>query len=220
MKSYTLLVIVFSSTLTFSLSAQDNQDYIVNWENDTIFCKLPGDAKKAGLKPVWKYEDGYERIVAVSDNDSIRIINAGDIKGYSRQKHGKRLLCDGFFESKQILYTRQNQRTTVEGENIGNNSKWYFLNRIVQGKYATLYIWYETHGGCTYSSYFINRHGIEASNTVIPFFNKKKMVELLSDSDIASEMKGFKYRKSNKGFSEIVVEYNRLKEEAEVLKSE
>jgi hypothetical protein len=202
MKSYTLLVIVFSSTLTFSLSAQDNQDYIVNWENDTIFCKLPGDAKKAGLKPVWKYEDGYERIVAVSDNDSIRIINAGDIKGYSRQKHGKRLLCDGFFESKQILYTRQNQRTTVEGENIGNNSKWYFLNRIVQGKYATLYIWYET------------------SNTVIPFFNKKKMVELLSDSDIASEMKGFKYRKSNKGFSEIVVEYNRLKEEAEVLKSE
>ena len=46
------------------------------------------------------------------------------------------------------------------------------------------------------------------------------MVELLSDSDIASEMKGFKYRKSNKGFSEIVVEYNRLKEEAAVLKSE
>ena len=40
------------------------------------------------------------------------------------------------------------------------------------------------------------------------------MIELLSDSDIASEMKRFKYRKSNKGFAEIVNEYNRLKEAA------
>ena len=190
------------------------QDYIITWNNDTIACQLPGDAKKAGLKPAWKYEDRYERIVTVSDNDSIRVINAGEIKGYSRQKHGKRLLCDGVFEAKQILFSNQNKRTTVEGKNSGNNPNWVFLSRITEGKYATLYMKYDTDGTSYYSSYYIVRHGIEAANTVIPFFNKKKMIELLSDSDIASEMKRFKYRKSNKGFAEIVNEYNRLKEAA------
>ncbi len=211
MKKQSLLFLVTS--LTFGLIAV-GQDYIINWNNDTIACKLPGDAKKAGFKPAWKYEDGYERIVAVSDNDSIRVINAGDIKGYSRQKHGKGLLCDGFFEAKQILFSNQNIRTTVEGKSAGNNSDWVFLSRIAEGKYATLYMKYETDGTDYFSSYYLDRHGIEAANTVIPFYNKKKMIELLSDNDIAGEMKRFKYRKSNKGFAEIVVEYNRLKEAA------
>jgi len=210
MKKYLLLV----TCLAFVLGVA-GQDYIINWNNDTIACQLPGDPKKIGLKPVWKYDDGHERIIAISESDSLSIINAGDIKGYHRQKHGKGLLCDGVFEAKQILFSNQNSRTTVEGKNAANNPQWYFFSRIVQGKYATLYIKYNTHGSCTYSSYYINRHGIEAPNTVLPFYNKKKMLELLSDGDIAGEMKEFKFRKSNKGFSEIVTEYNRLKEAAD-----
>lgn len=211
MKKNNLLVLV---TSLFFVSGAAGQDYIINWNNDTITCQLPGDPKKIGLKPVWKYDDGHERIIAISESDSLSIINAGDIKGYSRQKHGRGLLCDGVFEAKQILFSNPNKRTTVEGKNSDSNLKWYFFSRIVEGKYATLYIKYDTHGSCTYSSYYIHRHGIEAANTVLPFYNKKKMLELLSDSDIAGKMEEFKFRKSNKGFSEIVAEYNRLKEAA------
>lgn len=191
------------------------QDYIVTWKNDTIVCQLPGDAKKAGFKPVWKYEDGYERIVAFFNGDSVRVISAGEIKGYSRQKHGKRLLCDGFFEAKQIIFLGTKKRTLVdETKNTEKSKPWVFMNRLIDGKYANLYIVYQLTGDGYEASYYLSRHGVEASNTVMPFFNKKKMIELMSDSDIASEMKAFRYKKSNKGFAEIVNEYNRLKEAA------
>lgn len=211
MKKHYLLFLIAGLSMG---SIAQAQDYIITWQNDTIACKLPGDIKKAGLKPVWKYDDGYEKVVTVFENDSVRIINAGEIKGYSRKEHGKGLLCDGNFEAKQIVTQGQSKRTLVEEKGPAKNLEWHFLSRIVEGKYATLYIRYDSDGTCIFSSYYLDRHGIEAENTVIPFFNKKKMIEMLSDDDIAHEMKGFKYKKSNKGFAEIVNEYNRLKEAA------
>lgn len=211
MKKYKLFLAIATVVLANHSKAQD---YIITWKNDTIACELPGDAKKMGFKPAWKYEDGHEKIITVFKNDSIRIVNAGEIKGYSRKEHGKWLLCDGFFEAKQIINTAQSKRTLVEEKGSDKNLQWHFLNRIVEGKYATLYIRYDSDGQCIFAAYYIKRHGTEAENTVIPFFNKKKMIELLSESDIASEMKAFKYKKSSKGFAEIVNEYNRLKEAA------
>ncbi|OSZ80620.1 hypothetical protein CAP36_05040 [Chitinophagaceae bacterium IBVUCB2] len=211
MKKYTLWLLI--SGLMFGQKA-NGQDYIINWQNDTIICKLPGNIKKTGLKPAWKYEDGYEKIVTVFGYDSVRIIKAGEVKGYSRKEHGKKLLCDGFFESKQIVTAGQKRRTNVEESGASDNEDWIFLSRLIEGKYATLYIRYASDGRGIYTSYYLHRQGIEKENTVIPFFNKKKMLELLSNS--ASQLKDFKYRKSNKGFQEIVHEYNRLKEMAAI----
>lgn len=209
MKKHYLLLLIAGLAIG---SIAQTQDFIITWQNDTIVCKLPGDIKKAGLKPVWKYDNGYEKVVTFFENDSVRIIKAGEIKGYSRKEHGKGLLCDGIFEAKQIVYAGQGKRTLVEEKGPAKNLDWNFLSRIVEGKYATLYIKYDSDGTCIFSSYYLDRHGIEGENIVIPFFNKKKMIEMLSDADIASEMKAFKYKKSNKGFAEIVNEYNRLKE--------
>lgn len=204
------LLLLFAGLAIGSLAQP--QDYIITWQNDTLVCKLPGDLKKTGLKPVWKYDDGYEKVVTVFENDSIRIIKAGEIKGYHRKDHGKGLLCDGVFEAKQIVTTGQNKRTLVEENRTGNNLPWYFLSRVIEGKYANLYIRYVSDGRDIFAAYYLHRHGIEEENTVLPFFNKKKTIEVLSDGDIANEMKAFKYKKSNKGFAEIVNEYNRLKE--------
>jgi hypothetical protein len=189
------------------------QDYIITLRNDTIPCKLPGTSKEIGLKPAREYENGYEKIVAIFSNDSIRVLKANEIKGYSRQKHGKKLLCDGFFEAKQIVIANSKKRTIVDqNKNSPEKLPWYFMNRIIEGKYASLYSYYFFGGPEVDHFYYISRSGIEAPNTVIPFFNRKKMVELLSEEDIASEMQKFKYKKSMKGVQEIVNEYNRLKE--------
>ena len=99
MKLY--VVLIFLIALFWGFKAV-SQDFIITWQNDTIPCKLPGDAKEIGLKPTRKYHNGYERVTALFQNDSLRVINAGEIFGYFRQKHGKKLLCDGYFEAKQI----------------------------------------------------------------------------------------------------------------------
>lgn len=211
MGKYSLLLLIAGLTIGWETMAQD---YIITWQNDTISCTLPGNIKKTGIKPIWKYQNGYQSIVTVFSNDSIRVINAGEIKGYSRQEHGKRLLCNGVFEAKKIIGDTKNKLTTTEGENPGEDEPWYFLSRIVQGKYASLYIHYTYQRSSIASSYYLSRHGIEPPDTVIPFFNKKRMIELLSSDDNAEEISRFNYRKSAKGFSEIVNEYNRLKEMA------
>jgi hypothetical protein len=212
MKKYTLLLFI-TGLIVGQLAAA--QDYIITWQNDTIACKLPGNSKTVGIKPGWKYQNGYERILTVFANDSIRVINAGEIKGYSRKEHGKKLLCDGIFEAKKIALAVKNKLTPVDAEKSKKEEPWYFLNRVVQGKYASLYIQYSFQSSSISSSYYISRHGIEPPDTVIPFFNKKKMIELLSNDAMAGELANFNYRKSTKGLLDIVNEYNRLKEEAD-----
>lgn len=209
MKKYSLLFFVIC--IAFGQGAK-GQDYIITWENDTIACKLPGSSNEVGLKPRNKYEDGYQRIAAVFADDSMRVINAGEIKGYSRKKHGKRLLCDGFFEAKQIIFLDTKKRTLVdERKDTEKNKPWVFMNRLIEGKYASLYIVYQLIGNSYESAYYLSRYGIEAPNTVISIYSRKRLVDMLSDEDIANEMKNISYRKSSKGFSDIVIEYNRLK---------
>lgn len=208
-------LLFLAMSMLLSVIYMQGQDYIITWQNDTIACNLPGDAKKAGLKPFWKYENGYRQIAIFFDNDSIRVIKAGEIKGYTRKKHGRRLLCDGDFEAKQVVLQTKAKRTFVEDNSSTEKTHpWFFFNRVIVGKFANLYIKYESDGSCYYLSYYIHRHGIDSVNTVVPIITKKKMLVFLSDSDIATEMQRFKYKKSSKGFSEIVKEYNRLKEAA------
>lgn len=189
------------------------QDYIITWKNDTIPCQLPGNIKETDLRPAWKYSNGHYNTVAVFQNDSVRVINAGEIKGYTRQKHGKQYLCNGFFESKQVVSPAVQKRTPVDSKaNDPKNQDWFFMNRIVDGRYASLYMIYDNDGTCISAYYYIRRHDDPVPNKVTPVISKKKMVAFLSDAGIADQLKAFSGKRSNRRFVKIIREYNRLKE--------
>ncbi|MBL7747969.1 MAG: hypothetical protein JNM19_11105, partial [Chitinophagaceae bacterium] len=136
MNLYILFALMCCSLLQGAVYAQS--DYIITWQNDTIFCRFPDKPGKEGFKPASKYKNGHIQLMAVFGNDSVRTISAGEIKGYSRAKHGQSLLCNGNFESIQLV-SRDSMLTEVDGK---KEKSWFFLNKIVPGKYATLYCKY------------------------------------------------------------------------------
>lgn len=196
-----LLFVIF---LFFSGNLVLSQDYIITWKNDTIYCELPGKPGKEGLRPANKYENGHLRFVAFFPNDSVRVLEAGQVKGYHRSKHGKYLLCDGNFVAKKMLWS------------FGDTT-WYFMNRVEDGKYATLYIIYLREGRYIVPYYFINKKGDKNPLFATLIKNKKKLRELLTDEDIKEGMQGFFNSRKNKQYKEAVREYNRLKEEVQSL---
>jgi len=121
--------IIFLSCLLLLAKITFCQDYIVTWNNDTIHCTLPARPGKEGVRPSLKYENGHIRTLAIFPNDSIRVLEAGQVKGYYREKHGKYLLCNGHFEAKKKLWQ-------------GTDTNWYFMSRVEAGEYASLYMMY------------------------------------------------------------------------------
>jgi hypothetical protein len=72
-------------TLIFVCTLAKAQDYIVTWNNDTIPCRMPPKPSKEGLKQSYKYENGYDKFVAIFSADSLRVIESGQIKSYKRE---------------------------------------------------------------------------------------------------------------------------------------
>lgn len=196
-----------------SLKAQNSGDFIITWKNDTIACSFPGNPKDADIRPARRYLNGHISIPTVFKNDSVRIIRAGDIKAYSRNEHGKSLLCDGYFESKKLAVSG-NMRKNPDG---GRNEEWYFLRRLVDGKYASLHIIYLGSGDNMSSFLFLTKH-ISATPDMIKVWGWRKTLALLSDNDTAEGLNKLKGSGSNR-YTNLVKEYNRLKEEAAILQS-
>lgn len=194
--------------LLSSFFAVHAQDYIVTWTNDTIACRLSANPKKDRLKPLAKYKNGHERIVSFFDNDSLRTIEPGKIKSYYRKDHGTSLLCNGYFDSKLHFFQPKKEKKKKY-----RATNWYFLQRVVEGKYASLYLGYFTYGdGCTDDAWYISRPG---TDTAWSLMGKKHAVELLSDAQTREAMKKIIWRSSSKGYSDIVNAYNRIREEME-----
>lgn len=204
-KKHFLLLCVQVFTLLLCAQAQD---YVVTWDADTLQCIFPDKPRKEGVKPGSKYENGHIRLLAHFENDSIRVIEAGDIKGYFRKKHGKSLLCDGFFESVEL--TEQEQRYIYSGRNDGK--RWYFLNRIFPGKYASLYVMYISRtSGPPSSFYFVKKMDHENTKPVL-VRSWKQVFDHLHDPVISADFKAENYKGKQKEYLHIVKEYNRLKE--------
>lgn len=177
------------------------QDYIISWQGDTIRCRLVQDPKKEGLKPRYKYTNGHRRLAVVFANDSLRDYDAGEIKGYYRQQHGKSFLCDGHFES--VLYSWN-----------GRDSSWHFMNRLFKGTYAGLYrIWYRSTDRQSASYFLYLPHTPQKFFYIEGFSTLRKM---LSDEDVAEKMKPYFSHKNQRHFENIVRQYNRLKSEAAI----
>ncbi len=112
------------------------QDYIITWNNDTLYCELPANPSKAGFRPRADNKNGYFKLAAIFPNDSARVFKPGEIKGYYRAKHGKQLLCDGMFYSVQSV--RPN-RPLTDGDSKKGGGDWYFMLAEEVGEYASMY---------------------------------------------------------------------------------
>ncbi len=191
-----------------------SQGYIVTWAGDTVTVTLPSNPRKAGLARPGQYTDGHKQIAVLFPGDSLRIIKAGDVKGYYRKTHGKDLLCNGNFESRKL---NEKDRWLLDGARKSGTGPWCFMNRVVDGEYACLYVVYSRIGNSTSRHFFLKRNGAGDSSLPVLLFTKKKLKQLLMDPDIAGEMKESSYRKGYKGYYDLVNTYNRLKEKAKKL---
>lgn len=213
MKIYIPVALLCCSLLRGAAHAQS--DYVVTWQNDTIPCRFPDKPGKEGFRPAWKYKNGHTQLAAVFRDDSIRVISAGEIKSYSRAKHGQSLLCNGSFESIQ-LHTGDSSLTEVDGK---KEKSWFFLNKIVPGKYATLYCKYIFTNKGPRIYYYLVKHAQERNPAPQFVWDWKRTMKILSDEDVAGKLRQFRFKKARTKFSELVKEYNRLKEEAALEKT-
>lgn len=204
---FSLIVTLLSATLL------NSQDYIITWKGDSLECRMPEKPWKEGFRPISKYDNGHLQVPVIFANDSVRVIKAGDIKGYSRDKHGKGLLCNGDFESKQLL--DEKGRKSAMWHWGGDEDSWYFLQKLEEGPHANLYILYlRCSSGITDAFYGISKHAEGKPDKAVVMYNRKRTVEFLSDPDIADKMKKVKYKKKRSAYRQLVNEYNRLKTEA------
>ncbi len=198
-------------SLVFTAYQATAQDYIVTWNNDTIPCIMPPKPAKEGLRPSYRYENGYEKFAAIISKDSMRIIEAGQVKSYSRGKHGKGLLCNGIFDAKKIAGD-----TRKEIGLLKKDEQWFFMQRVSTGPYAKLYIQYsKASDGCIVPNYYFS-FASDNHDGVVYIGSKKSALKLLmKDAAIAPQLEKLQYRKSLKGYIDIIEAYNRLKQEAE-----
>lgn len=175
------------------------QDYIITWQNDTVYCRLPENPRKEGIRPAGKYHNGHIRFAAFFGEDSLRILEPKQVKGYFREKHGKKLLCDGHFDARKAIYP-------------GRDTSWYYMSRTVQGEYASLYTAYFFAGSRPVRYFFIQKHHAGAVPYYAVYATTHKMIrELLADKDIETEMRSFLTGKRKRKLADAIKEYNRLK---------
>jgi len=177
------------------------QDHVITWQGDTLDCRFPENPRKEGLRPAYKYHNGHIRLMAVFTNDSVRALEAGQVRGYYREKHGKRLLCDGRFESRKLLWPGD------------KDTSWYFMNIISAGKYATLYKIWEVLYEHPRAYYFVHFKKDKDPLFTTYVSNRKRMREILSDEDTKEGMTQF-FADKKAGYEAAVKTYNQLKEEA------
>jgi hypothetical protein len=203
-------------TCFYSLS-MGQEDKIITWGGDTLRVTMPGEPWKDGLRPSSKYDNGYLRTVTVFANDSVRVIEAGEVKGYYRQKHGKRFLCDGYFEARKVApgpdLEMINWWRNGTGRNKDMSNPWYFMSPVIKGKHASLYRIYRWCGECMHPLYLVSLPGDEDSLRTTPVWTRKEALKLLSDPDVVNEMNEYWNKAKKKKIWTIVEHYNKLKDE-------
>jgi hypothetical protein len=184
------------------------QDYIITWNNDTIPCELPANPQKAGFRPRAEHNNGYFKLAAIFPNDSVRVINPGEIKGYYRAKHGRRLLCDGNFHSVKMVEPHKLQTDADGGK---EEPVWYFMIAEEIGEYASMYkVMVVSKRLNTW--YYMVKHQHDREPEGVYMSTRRKITEHLAEKDIEEDMAEF--IKKNKSYSKMILEYNRLKKAA------
>jgi hypothetical protein len=183
------------------------QDFIITRNNDTLPCQMIQDPRKMGLRPAGNYRNGYSRIAVLFPGDSLRVFEAGQIRGYYRQKHGKGLLCDGHFESLKIQEANSDLVTEDEKKSFSQ----VFLYREKNGEYAAMYKLLKW-GRRLYTYYYVVKKQGADTLTAKLLTGRKSLRAIFCDEDIKTEME--EVLRKTRRFGDMVDAYNRLKENA------
>lgn len=205
MQKKRILTGVFLLFTTISCPAQD---YIITWNNDTIASELPANPQKAGFRPKAEHNNGYLKLAAIFSNDSVRVINPGEIKGYYRAKHGRRLLCDGNFHSVKMV---EPNKLHIDADGRQEEPVWYFMIAEETGAYASMYKVMVMNKRLN-TWYYMVKHNNNKEPEGVYMSTRKKITEYLAEKDIEEEMTEF--IKKNKSYRKMIQEYNRLKKAA------
>lgn len=190
---------VFLFLRQFSFS----QDYILNWQGDTIYCQFPDHPRKEGLKPVAKYLNGHIRVAAIFPRDSMRVLEAGQVKAYYREKHGKSFLCDGYFESVKYHWNKK-------------DSIWYFMNLVYKGTHASLYrVWFRSTDRQP-AWYFLQLPAADGGRQFHYIDRFATLRKLLSDAAIEDDLRKQFTKKGQRHYSDMIRVYDQLKAAAAI----
>lgn len=178
------------------------QDHVITWQDDTLACRFPDKPRKEGIRRPWKYHNGHVRVMTVFANDSVRVLEAGQVKGYVRKKHGIRLLCNGRFESRKMIWPGD------------RDTSWYFMSLETEGKHASLYKVWEHFNKSPRPYYFVHLKKQKDPHFTLYVSNRKEMRNLLTDEETKEGMEQFYAANKRADFESAVKTFNRLKEEA------
>jgi hypothetical protein len=181
------------------------QDKIITNKGDTLDCRISTEPWKEKVSTRLygdKRQNGYAYIVVFFQNDSLRIIKPGEIKGFYSHSHS-RSLNGGFYESVDFQ-TRVNMM--FKWQNLSQTS---FVRRIYSGEHITLYDFHEDDIGDITLRYLVKKSGDE---TYYPFYRKKAITTIFSDMpELLKETESRKFRYRFNDIVTIVKEYDRLK---------
>jgi hypothetical protein len=191
--------------LQFFVITSFAQDKIITNNGDTLDCRIstrPWKEKVNTRQYGDKRQNGYAYIVAFFRNDSLRIIQPGEIKGFYSHSHSAGL-NGGFYES-VVIHTKVSMMFKLQ-----DKTEIAFIRRIYSGEHITLYDFRENDIGDIMLRYLVKKSGDE---TYHPFYRKKALTTIFSDMPgliTESAVRKFRYRFED--ITAIVKEYDKLK---------
>lgn len=190
-------------SLLQQIYAQQNE-YIVTWSNDTIYCNIVNSPKEVGLRFIKKQVYTYDYIIANFGNDSVRIYPPGKIKAYTKLFEPRRENPFLLYMHSDSVSIQTNQLFKVEK----NEHKLHkFIRLLIKGGYYNLYFFEDyVHDGN--DRYFVLENNVTKEQKTI--FTTKQLRKLLQDWPEANA-KDKRYRNWFKGKQYLVIDYNNYK---------
>jgi len=200
--SATLLVLFFVFVPGYTLIGQQQNGGIINLAGDTIACSIVSNPRDAGLKRQAGMAYTYDYAVAVFNNDSVRILYPGSIKGfYARWPETNTLetswyISDSINRTHDMLFKKPKAMRPV------------FLQRLVTGGYYHLWYFEQADPGSRNDRVFLLE---ECSTERRRYFNSTRQLRKLLGNWPEKNKNNPVYKEWFKGKQLMVSEYNRYK---------
>lgn len=186
------------------------QDKIITLQGDTVDCRISQHPWKEKIKAGHKWFRGqysYAYIVAFWQQDSLRLLEPTQLKGFYSHAH-TRFLNQGYYESK-TYYPRI--KTLLQGKIILNEPVHAFFRKIYESTHITVYLTLEEHMAELEWRYFIKKN---ESDSLLYFSDKKDIAAIFEDTPTllsSPVLKKFRFRYHR--ILSLAATYTRIKEE-------
>lgn len=196
-----LLVLFFVLIQGYTVSGQSHNGGIITLSGDTIPCSIASTPKDVGLKRQRGLAYYYDYIVAVFNNDSVRIIYPGTINGFYAKWPGLPATQTNWYYSDSIdlthdmLIKKFNMKSPV------------FLQRLVTGGHYHLWYFEQPDPGSPHDRVFVLEENSTGKRNY--FYSTRQLKKLLGDWPEQSNKP--EYEHWFKGKQRMVLDYNRYR---------